>query len=357
MREPSVAPLPGRLRVRVLGAGIIGLACARELMERGHSVEVVDPRPGSGASYAAAGMLSPAGELWHGEADLFRLGRESAALWPAYAARLGVPLRPEGTLLAAADAGDLQEIDRQLALLAEAGVRTQELTRRELVALEPGLGRVAGGALLPDDHSVDPRAVVAALLSRVPTRAEPSTDPVDLTILATGARLPEPFAHLVRPVRGEILRLRVAEADLPRHTVRGFVHGEQVYVVPRATGEVVVGATSEEHDSTPVPTVEGVFRLLEGARELMPALDRAEFVEAAARDRPGTPDNLPLIGPSGVDGVLVAAGHYRHGVLLAPITAQLIADAVEGGATDVAVNPQRFLASQAQASPAQRSPA
>jgi glycine oxidase len=349
MRMPSVISPPSRLRIRILGAGIIGLACAHELIQRGHTVEVVDPRPGSGASYAAAGMLSPAGELWHGEADLFRLGRESAALWPAYAAALGVPTRETGTVLAAADAGDLQEIDRQLALLAEAGVRAKALTRRELLTLEPGLGRVTGGAFLPDDHSVDPRAVVAALLARVPTRPAPSTGAVDLTILATGARLPEPFAHLVRPVRGEILRLRVATPDLPQHTVRGLVRGEPVYVVPRSTGEIVVGATSEEHDAAPVPTVEGVFRLLEGARELLPALDRAEFVDAIARDRPGTPDNLPLIGPSGVDGVLLAAGHYRHGVLLAPITAQLIADAAEGrtATADAAVNPQRLQRSPA----------
>jgi glycine oxidase len=340
-------------RIRILGAGIIGLACAHELLQRGHTVEVVDPRPGSGASYAAAGMLSPAGELWHGEADLFRLGRESAALWPAYAATLGVPTRETGTVLAGADAGDLQEIDRQLELLADAGVRAHQLSRRELLTMEPGLGRVAGGAFLPDDHSVDPRAVVAALLARVPTRPLPSSDPVDLTILATGAHLPEPFAELfaglVRPVRGEILRLRVAEPDRPRHTVRGIVHGEPVYVVPRATGEVAVGATSEEHDAAPVPTVEGVFRLLEAARELVPALDRAEFVEATARDRPGTPDNLPLIGPSGVDGVLLAAGHYRHGVLLAPVTARLIADAVEGGAADAAVDPRRFTSARSSA--------
>jgi len=323
------------MRLRILGAGIIGLACAHELIKRGHDVEVVDPAPGSGATYAAAGMLCPAGELWHGEAELFRLGRESAALWPEFAAELGVPLHREGTLLAGADHADLQEIDRQLELLAVAGVRVQELSRRELLAREPGLGRVSGGALLPDDHSVNPRAVVAALLARVPVVAEASLAPdgtpreVDVTVIATGARLPEPFAHRVRPVRGEVIRVRVEPADLPAHTVRGWVYGDQVYVVPRADGEVVIGATSEEHNSPARVSVEGVFRLLESARELLPALDRAEFVEATARDRPGTPDNLPLIGPSGVDGVLLAAGHYRHGVLLAPVTAQLIAGHVD----------------------------
>lgn len=331
----SQSPAASRARVRILGAGIIGLACADELIKRGHAVEVVDPAPGSGASYAAAGMLCPAGELWHGEAELFRLGRESAALWPDFAAGLGVPLHQAGTILAGADHADAQEIDRQLELLAEAGVPVQELSRRELLAHEPGLGRVSGGALLPDDHSVNPRAVLAALLRRVEVVDRPSVDAAgtqreaDITVVATGAQLPDPFAHLVRPVRGEVIRVRVAPEDLPVHTVRGWVYGDQVYVVPRADGEVVIGATSEEHDTPARVSVEGVFRLLESARELVPALDRAEFVEATARDRPGTRDNLPLIGPSGVDGVLLAAGHYRHGVLLAPLTAQLIADHVE----------------------------
>ena len=340
------------MKVRVLGAGVIGLASAAELLRRGHDVTVIDPSPGSGASYAAAGMLCPAGELWHGEDDLWRLGRASAALWPAFAADLGVPLHRTGTVLAAADAADLQEVDRQLLLLASAGITAESLSRRELMAREPGLGRVVGGAYLPDDHSVDPRAVVAALLARVPvTRsavadmagpARDMADPAyDATVVATGATLPEPFAQLVRPVRGEILRVRTD--DGPRQVVRGLVHGESVYVVPRAgSTEVVIGATSEEHDGEAEVTVEGVHRLLDAARELLPSLDRATFVEAIARNRPGTRDNLPLVGPSGVDGVVLAAGHYRHGVLLAPLTAHLVADHLETGAIDAALDPRRF---------------
>lgn len=343
------------MRVRVLGAGIIGLACADELLRRGHDVEVVDPAPGSGASYAAAGMLAPAGELWHGEADLFRLGRASADLWPAYAARLGVPLAASGTVLAAADAGDLQEVDRQLELLAAAGERAEALGRRDLAAREPGLGRVVGGAFLPDDHSVDPRSVVRALLARVPVVPAASARAVDATVVATGSQLPAPYADLVRPVRGEIIRLRATAHDqAPVHTVRGLVHGMPVYVVPRAgSDEIVVGATSEEHDTPPVPTVEGVFRLLESARILLPALDRAEVVEVTARDRPGTRDNLPLVGrvasTSTADDTWLAAGHFRHGVLLAPITAQLLADGLEGAAPDPAVDPSRFAPQEASA--------
>lgn len=348
------------MRVRILGAGIIGLSCAWELLRRGHDVEVVDPAPGRGASWAAAGMLCPAGELWHGEADLFRLGRSSADLWPGFAAALGVPLHRTGTLLTAADAGDLQEVDRQVGLLSTMGVRAEPLSRRELLAREPGLGRVVGGAFLPDQHSVDPRAVVTALLERVPVTRTPGAGEVggvphaavevdavadaavDATVVATGARLPAPYAHLVRPVRGEILRVRTP--DGPAQVVRGLVRGEPVYVVPRAAGdEVVIGATSEEVDSPAVPTVEGVFRLLDAARQLLPALDRAELVEATARHRPGTADNLPLVGPTGAERVVLAAGHYRHGVLLAPLTARLVADHVDSGVVDPAVDPRRLV--------------
>lgn len=331
--------------IRVLGAGIIGLACADELLRRGHDVQVVDPAPGSGASYAAAGMLSPAGELWHGEESLFRLGSASAALWPGFAAALGVPLHRTGTLLVGADAGDAQEVERQVGLLARHGVAADLLGRRELLAREPRLGRVAGGAYLPDDHSVDPRAVVAALLTRVEVVGLDELDrqgrDAEVTVLATGASLPAPYSGLVHPVRGEILRLR--SDDPPAAVVRGLVHGEAVYVVPRArSAEVVVGATSEEHDGRPEPTVEGVHRLLADARELLPALDRARFVEATARDRPGTPDNLPLVGPVGTEDVLLAAGHFRHGVLLAPLTARLVADHLETGAVEPALDPRRF---------------
>lgn len=332
-------------RVRVLGAGIVGLAVADELLRRGHRVEVVDPAPGSGASYAAAGMISPIGELWHGEHRLHALGRESAELWPAYAERLDVPLC-RGTLLVAADAGDLQQVDRQVTLAAEQGEEAERLSRREVLRREPGLGRVTGGAWLPDDHSVDPRAVVAALLARVPvvepSAGESSWTP-DVTVLATGAALPASYARLVRGVRGEVLRLHVEARDLPRRTIRCWVHGEPVYVVPRATGEVVVGATQEEHDAPPVVTAGGVWRLLDAARRVLPALDRAVLVEATARDRPGTADNLPLVGPTEHPGVVLAAGHFRHGVLLAPLTARLVADHLETGHVEPALDPRRSI--------------
>ncbi|MEG9226685.1 FAD-dependent oxidoreductase [Aeromicrobium sp. Sec7.5] len=340
------------MRVTVRGAGIIGLSVAEELLRRGHLVRVVDPAPARGASFAAAGMLSPAAEVWHGEHDVLRLGLASLALWPDLAQRLDVPLVDTGTLLVGVDAGDLQQVRRQADLLARHGVQVEEWSRRQVVEREPSLDRVAGGVWVPGEGSVNPREVCAALLERVRVEPEEPTDwRADVTVIATGSVLPEPHRHLVRGVRGEILRLRTD--DPPSRTVRGWVSGEPVYLVPRrpeAAGpaEVVVGATSEEHDGLPVVTAGGVLRLLAAARVVWPALDRAELVETTARDRPGTLDGLPLIGPTERSGEWLAAGHYRHGVLLAPLTARLIAEAMDDprSAVDAAVDPRRFTSRQ-----------
>lgn len=328
------------MRIHVIGGGIIGLACAHELSLRGHHVVVVDPSPGTGASHAAAGMLSPAGEAWHGEASTWELGVRSAALWPSYAAALGVTLRQTGTLLVGHDAGDAQLVRRQGDLLAGLGVEAEALDPRELRLKEPTLGRASAGLLLPGDHAVDPREVVAALMRLVRLVPERPGESPDATVIATGSRLPAPYDTLVRGVRGEILRARCD--DPPRHVVRGWVRGEAVYVVPRPDGEVVIGATVEEHDSPPVVTLGGVERLLRAARVLVPSLDRAELREAIARDRPATPDHLPLVGRV-EDRVWLAAGHFRHGVLLAPLTAQLLADSIEHGRVEPAVDPRRLL--------------
>ncbi|MEI7057729.1 FAD-dependent oxidoreductase [Nocardioides sp. CCNWLW239] len=336
------------MRVRILGAGIVGLSVADELIRRGHDVMVIDPAPGSGASYAAAGMLSPAGEAWYGEESLTRLCLSSLELWPGFASRLGVPVHTRGTLLVGVDAGDVQQVERQLAVLDLAGVSYERLGRRDLLGHEPGLGRVGGGALLADDHSVDPRAVVAALLARVgdarvgDTRVGEGDEATDLTVIATGARLPAPFSSLIRPVRGDVVRLRTPERV--ERTVRAWAHGEQVYVVPRTdSDEVVIGATSEERDGPLLPTVEGVWRLLDSARRVVPGLDRASVAEVTSRDRPGTADNLPLVGPTQEPGVVLAAGAYRNGVLLAPLIARLVADHIETGAVESALDPRRFL--------------
>ena len=340
------------LRVVVVGGGVIGLACADELVRVGHDVTVCDPRPGGGSTYAAAGMLAPGGEAWFGEAALLRLGIDSLERWPAFADSLEqrsghhLDLRSTGTMLVAADRDDLAEVHRACRLLNARGVRVEELDRRTLRAAEPALsGRVVGGALLPDDCHVNPRRVTDALLAVlgdrvVRARATPASDGVvlddgsrlraDVVVLATGAT---GMPH-VRPVRGEVVRVRCRQA--PIRVLRARVHGERVYVVPRAHGELLIGATEEEHpagDGDPLPTLGGMVRLLETARALVPGLATAELLEVVARDRPGSPDNGPLLGPvpgTGSARLLLAGGHHRGGVLLAPITAATVRAHVDG---------------------------
>jgi glycine oxidase len=338
--------------VAVIGAGIVGLACAEELVRGGHDVRVLDPDPGGGATRAAAGMLALGGEAWHGETDLLRLGVASARLWLEYAARLqaasgvNVDLRTEGTLLVGQDHDDLRQVRRTIEVLATEGIAFRELDRPGARADEPTLSRVAGAVLLPEDHNVNPRLVAEALLRLLGDRvvrtratvldgrvclAEGTDVGCDAVVIATGAQA-RSLVPQVRPVRGETIRLRVI--DPPSRVLRARVHGETVYVVPRSDGEVVVGATEEEHAEQPVATLGTVVRLLHAARTLVPGLESAEIVEITARHRPGTPDNGPLLGvthsPGPVRQVL-AVGHYRGGVLLAPLTAQVIRAHVEGG--------------------------
>jgi glycine oxidase len=349
-----------RRNVVVVGGGVIGLSCADELLRAGHDVVVCDPAPGSGATYAAAGMLAPAGEAWFGEGPLLRLGLDSLERWPAFAAGLqqrsgiDVDLRSTGTLLIGMDRDDLAEVWRCCALLERSGVQAESLDRDELRRREPGLtSRAAGGAWLPRDRHVDPRRVASALLAAlgdrvVRSRATPVAGgvaledgrmlPADVVVLATGADgLP-----FVRPVRGEVIRVRTRDA--PSHMVRARVHGQPVYVVPRSSGEVVLGATEEEHPGHAAPTLGGVARLLDAARVLLPGLDTAELVDVVARDRPGTPDNGPLLGvvhSPGPETRIVAGGHYRGGVLLAPVTAAVVRALVERSPTPGVADPFR----------------
>jgi glycine oxidase len=348
------------VRVAVIGAGIVGLACAEELARAGHDVRVFDPEPGAGATRAAAGMLAPAGEAWHGEVELLRLGVASARLWPEYAARLqaasgvDVDFRTAGTLLVGQDYDDLQQVRRTLDVLEAEGVVFRELDRREARADEPTLSRVAGAALLPDDHNVNPRRVVQALMRLIGERlvrawacvvetGVATSDGMhfrcEAVVVATGAEA-RAVVPQVRPVRGETIRLNAADA--PARVLRARVRGEAVYVVPRADGEVVVGATEEEHASEPVASAGTVVRLLHAARTLVPGLETAGLLEITARHRPGTPDNGPLLGLHDTTGSVrqvLAVGHYRGGVLLAPLTAQVVRAYVEGGVVPAVARP------------------
>jgi glycine oxidase len=331
------APRRTSYDVAVVGAGIVGLACASAAAHRGMSVLVVDrDEPGSGASGVAAGMLAPVTEAVFGEEALLTLNLEAARRWPAFAVQLGIPYGESGTLMVAADADDLEELRRIYEFQREHDLDAEWLSARRCREIEPGLSpRVRGGIAAPD-HSVDPRAVVRALRSTCEeiVRAEVhevgksgiglATGPVEArsVVVAAGAwsgSLGLPDAPPVRPVKGQILRLR---GSAP---AAGIVRTPRCYVVPRTNGEVVIGATVEEKGFDTRVTADGVYRLLEAAWEVLPDVGELELVEARAGLRPGTPDNGPVVGRGSVDGLLWATGHYRSGILQAPITAEAIA--------------------------------
>jgi glycine oxidase len=307
------------------------------------------------------------------------------------AADLPTGFRQTGTLQVAYDADDLAVLDELRALQDSFGVHARQLTARECREAEPMLDpSIRGGLLAADDGSVDPRLLAAALLRAATTagarhlpvqvaeiltepgttreaedRSWPQAAPTKVTgapadpgprrasgvrladgsdlaapavVLAAGwqsaafAGLPAECAPAVRPVKGQILRLRstaaMAAAGLPpgllRRTLRGIVRGSNVYLVPRESGELVVGATQEELGADTTVTAGGVWELLRDARALVPGITELALADVIAGLRPGTPDNAPLLGPAALPGLVLATGHFRAGVLLAPVTADTI---------------------------------
>jgi glycine oxidase len=320
--------------VAIVGGGIIGLATAWRLVQRGVDVSVLDDG-GTGAWHVAAGMLHPGGESAFEVPALGVLMNRSAALWPDFAAGLGVDVGYDdaGTLGLALTADDVVEKARWWTRQNLPLLRPSELRERE-PALSP---RIRAGVFAPGERQVDPRRVVAALRDRlagriVAKRVE-SLGEVDAetVVVAAGCGTARLTGLPVRPVKGQVLRLR-GEPGLLRHVLDATVDGREVYVVPRADGEIVVGATQEERTDATI-TAGGVLDLLRAAVDLVPQLAELELAETTVGHRPGTPDNAPLLGRLD-DRVLVAAGHHRNGVLLAPVTAELIAGLVADGVAD-----------------------
>lgn len=361
--------------VVVVGGGLIGLACAWRAAQAGLQVTVVDPTPGTGASHVAAGMLAPVTEAAYGEEDHLALTIASARAWPAFAAELeaatGVALgyRAEGTLLVGFDTDDMAVLDDLQRFQTELGLEVTRLRARACRDREPLLSpRVRGGLATDEDHRVEPRRVVDALLHAVDgagvtllrdrvasidqeagrvtgvTLASGAAIGTAAVVLAAGSwsaevgGLPPELAPPVRPVKGQLLILRdPAGGAALSTTVRGIVRGRSVYLVPRDDGHVVVGATQEERGFDTTVTAGAVRELLTDAASIVPGVDEFELVEAIAGLRPATPDNRPLIGASALEGLVFATGHHRGGVLLAPVTAAAVAAVLTGEEPDPVV--------------------
>jgi glycine oxidase len=388
--------------VVVAGGGVIGTAIAWRAAAAGLDVILVDPQAGDGASLVAAGMLAPVSEALFGEDALLRLNLLAVRRFPAFAAELEeltgqqVGLRREGTLAVAHDAGDHAALLRLVAFRRSLGLDAEELDGLECRALEPFLAPdVRGGALFAGDWSVDNRRYAAALrlaaaaagvravrgrVAGVLARGgrvcgvglADGDPPPDLggsppvigcdtaigcatVVVAAGcwsggiAGLPEPLMTAVRPVKGQLLRLRLPGGMPPvlSRTVRATVRGADLYLVPRADGEMIVGATSEERGPDRTVTAGAVHDLLHDAMSVLPVASELSLAETCAGLRPGTPDNGPLAGATGLDGLLAATGHFRNGILLSAVTADAVAAWLTGqpaGAEWAPFSPARFTA-------------
>lgn len=356
--------------VLVIGGGIIGLVTAWRAAQRGFTTAVVDPEPGGGAAQVAAGMLAAVTELHYGEQTLLGLNLASARRYPDFAAELTdltgheLGYRRCGTLAVALDADDRAHLRDLHALQRRSGLDSEWLSGRECRRLEPMLAPgVRGGLRVDGDHQIDPRRLSGALVAAceragvvfhrawaerfdvVRDRAAGVTtaDGTELraghVVLAAGSLsgrlpgVPDDVLPPVRPVKGQVLRLTVPQRYAPflSRTVRAVVRGSQVYLVPRESGELVVGATSEELGWDTTVTAGGVYELLRDAHELVPGITELPLTETRAGLRPGSPDNAPLLGPSELDGLSLATGHYRNGVLLTPVTGDVMAHVLATG--------------------------
>ena len=352
--------------VAVVGGGPIGLASAWRAAQRGLRVCVLDAGE-PGAWHVAAGMLAPVAEAHFGEDALLELSLRAAAGFPDFCAELSAAsghdpgLRQGGTLVVARDRDEAEALDRLLAFRQRLGLGVERLLPSAARRAEPALAPTVRLALdVAGDHSVDPRRLVAALAGAVRaaggsvlahTRVsaliaegervtgvrlqDGSTLAAGAVLVAAGAHsalldgLPPGTGIPVRPVAGQVLRLRDPHGPgLVARTVRT----SDAYIVPRADGRYVLGATMEERGFDAVPTAGGMFELLRDISEVLPGVLELEVEELLAGLRPATPDNVPAIGAGALAGLFWAVGHYRNGILLAGLTGELLAAALCGAA-------------------------
>ncbi|HEU4928362.1 MAG TPA: glycine oxidase ThiO [Candidatus Krumholzibacteria bacterium] len=364
-------------RVAVVGGGIIGMAVAWRMARAGASVTLFErDRAGAGTSRVAAGMLAPITEAGHGTGDeaMVRFAKSSLARYPGFVAELeqdaDVPVRLDtrGTLLAALDRDDRESLQRAFEHRRASGLSVEWISGERAREIEPLLSpRVVAAVWIPDDHQVDTRSLLAALVracarrgvemrenARVDAvrirsnvvlgvRADGADIDAEVVIVCAGAWTPQiegvDLAAPVRPVKGQIVRLR-GEGFPLSHVVRT----PRVYVLNKADGSVLVGATQEEMGYDVAATAGAVKDLLEHAWEAIPAIYELPFEGVEVGLRPASRDHLPIIGETKVRGLVMATGHFRSGILLAPATADAVLAGVANGfgAEMEPFSPRRF---------------
>jgi len=363
----------------VIGGGVIGASIAFELAAEKLRVVLLDrQKPGQEASCAAAGMLSPAPDSPR-DIPLVPLGRESLALYPQFVSAIEeasgqtTSCVHEGTLeIVFAPEGEA-ECDREVSEYRRLGLAAERIPIGTARQWEKSISPDARAAVsLPDEGTVEPGLLMEALLAAARRRGVEIRSDCRVTgllrerdrcvgVVAGGEEIAaacvvvaagcfsgeiapdmEVLARYAptRPVRGQMLALR---PDAP--ILRRVLRSERGYLVPRRDGLVVAGSTKEEAGFEKRVTPKGMRKILDAALELCPGLSGAEIVETWSGLRPGTPDDLPILGPTDIEGLLIATGHYRNGILLAPVTAKLVREWIVKGRTDfnaAAFSPLRF---------------
>jgi glycine oxidase len=362
----STAVSPHRPKTVVIGAGVIGLGIAWRLAQAGCPVTVYDRgAAGRGASWAAAGMLAAAVETEPGEEPLLALTRESQRLWPDFARELetasgiSVGYRDEGTIVVALTRDDAEQLRFTYQFQKGLGLDLEWLSGAEARRREPHLRPgIAAAVLSPRDHQVDNRLVARALavaaqragavvhehcrVSEVEIgdgRArgvvtDHGREPADIVVLAAGAwsrqigGIPAAYLPPVRPIKGQMLALRMdPAAPLLRHVI-WLPNG---YLVPRDDGRLIIGGTVEERGFDTSLTAGGLLALIEGAWRAVPTIEELPIAETWVGFRPGSRDDAPMLGPSGLDRLVIATGHHRNGILLTPVTAAVVSAYVLDG--------------------------
>jgi len=337
----------------------MGLGIAWRLAQADCSVTIYDRgEAGHGASWAAAGMLAAAVETEPGEEELLVLTLESQRMWPGFARELeaasgiSVNYRDEGTIVIALTRDDAEQLRHTYDFQKSLDLELQWLSGAEARRREPHLRPGMSGAVFsPRDHQVENRLLVQSLAEAarragvmvyenlsvreveiIGGRAravvtEHGRDPADVVILAAGAWSREiagiPPAHLppVRPIKGQMLALRM---DLAAPLLRHVIWAPRSYLVPREDGRLIIGGTVEERGFDDTLTAGGLLALLEGAWRAVPGIEELPVAETWVGFRPGSRDDAPMLGPSGIDGLVVATGHHRNGILLTPLTAETV---------------------------------
>ena len=366
-------------RVIIVGGGIIGLGIGWQLAKVGCTVSIYErDQAGRAASWAAAGMLAPHAEVHFEERALLKLGVQSCRMYPEWVAELeadsqmSVGYRAEGTLIVGVDRDDARELEHLYESQRLLNLKVEWLTGADAREMEPLLSpKITAAVWSKDDHQVDNRAMVEALIEAyqkangtlhentpvdkieiVAGKArgiwiKDNLESADIIVLAAGCwssdidGLPKAVQPPVRPVKGQMLALQMEEGIVLQKVIRAprAKYPADVYLVPKDDGRLVIGATNEEMGFDTRLTAGGLFELLRGTWEAVPGIYDLPVLETWTGLRPGSRDNAPILGETGVENLIMATGHYRNGILLTPITAREIASLILRGENSETIAP------------------